>query len=235
MRVLPPVDVVIPARDEASTIRGVVRAVPSWVREVVVVDNGSRDATAARAAAAGARVVRATREGYGFACVAALEALRDDPVVAFLVADGSDDPAELQRVTDPVRDGDADLVVGSRARGYVEPGAMHWAQRAGNLVVTSALSIRYAHRCTDLGPYRAMRRRALMSLALRDMTWGWTLEMQIKAARAGMRVREVPVSWRRRRGGAPKVSGTLRGTLGAGRAMIRWLGGAYLGPAHDPH
>lgn len=229
-----PVDVVIPARDEAATIRAVVRAVPSWVREVVVVDNGSRDETAARAAAAGARVVLARQEGYGFACVAALRALRDDPVVAFLVADGSDDPRELQRVADPVRHGLADLVVGSRARGFVEPGAMHWAQRAGNLVVASALSVRFAAPCTDLGPYRAMRRSALMALDLRDMTWGWTLEMQIKAARAGLRVREVPVAWRRRRGGAPKVSGTLRGTLGAGRAMMGWLRGAYLGPAHDP-
>ncbi len=225
---------VIPARDEAATIVAVVRAVPSWVREVVVVDNGSRDETAARAAAAGARVLRAEEEGYGYACVTALRALRGDPVVAFIVGDGSDDPAELQRVTDPVRDGRADLVVGSRARGFVEPGAMHWAQRAGNLAVTSALSLRFAMRCTDLGPYRAMRRSALMGLGLRDMTWGWTLEMQIKAARAGLRICEVPVAWRRRQGGAPKVSGTLRGTLGAGRAMIRWLRGAYLGPSHDP-
>ena len=234
MRLAPPVDVVIPARDEAATIRAVVRAVPSWVREVVVVDNGSRDDTAARAAAAGARVLHASEAGYGHACVTALRALRGDPVVAFVVGDGSDDPAELQRVTDPVRDDRADLVVGSRARGFVEPGAMHWAQRAGNAAVTSALALRFATRCTDLGPYRAMRRSALMSLDLRDMTWGWTLEMQIKAARAGLRVCEVPVAWRRRRGGAPKVSGTLRGTLGAGRAMMAWLRGAYLGPSHDP-
>lgn len=231
---MPPVDVIIPARDEAGTIAAVVRAMPHWVRQVLVVDNGSHDDTAAIASRAGARVLRASLPGYGRACLEALRAVDDNPVVAFVVADGSDDPRELHRVTGPVCAGEADLVVGSRWRGYVEPGAMHWAQTVGNAVVCAALSARFQRRFTDLGPFRAMRCDALRALGMTDLTFGWTLEMQIKAARAGLRVREVPVSWRRRRGGEPKVSGTVAGTLGAGRAMLAWVRGAYLGPAHDP-
>lgn len=229
-----PVDVVIPAYNEAETIGAVVRAVPSWVREVVVADNNSRDATAARARSAGARVVHAPTPGYGHACIAALDTLAGDPVVAFLVADGSDDPRELQRVSDPVRDGVADLVVGSRARGFVEAHAMTGTQRLGNLVASIALTARFGGGTSDVGPFRALRKGTLYELGLRDHLFGWTIEMQIKAARAGLRVMEVPVSWRRRRGGRPKVTGTLRGTLGASVAMLRWIGAAYLGPAHDP-
>lgn len=226
--------VVIPARDEASTVAAVVRAVPPWVREVVVADNGSRDGTADVARAAGARVVLAERPGYGSACRAALDAMEGDPVVAFLVADGSDDPLELPRVVDPVLAGEADLVVGSRARGFTEPGAMPPAQRVGNAVCAVALSARYRRAVTDVGPFRAMRRRALLALGLRDLRYGWTVEMLIKAERAGLRVREVPVAWRRRRGGSPKVAGTVAGTLGASAAMLRWIRAAWLGPAHDP-
>lgn len=230
----PAVAVILPARNEAETLGAVIRAIPSWVREVVVADNNSEDDTAARAREAGARVVLATTPGYGHACIAALDTLEGDPVVAFLVADGSDDPRELQRVTDPVRDGLADLVIGSRARGFVEAGAMSRMQRAGNLVASTALTARFGRRTTDIGPLRALRRSTLAALHLHDMRYGWTLEMQIKAARAGLRVLEVPVSWRCRRGGQPKVSGTLAGTVGASVAMLRWLGAAFLGPAHDP-
>jgi glycosyltransferase involved in cell wall biosynthesis len=230
----PPVDVIIPARDEAATVGAVVRAVPCWVRAVVVADNGSRDETARVARDAGARVVQVATAGYGHACLAALASLEGDPVVAFLVADGSDDPRELARVVDPVREGRADLVVGSRARGFVEPGAMPPWQTAGNAVASLGLTLRFGQRVSDVGPFRAMRRSALLALGLRDMRYGWTLEMQIKAARAGLRVREVPVAWRRRRGGAPKVGGTLAGTLGASATMLRWLRAAYLGPDHDP-
>ena len=230
----PPVDVIIPARDEADTVAAVVRAVPRWARAVIVADNGSRDGTAERALAAGARVVRATDPGYGHACVAALDSIDDDPVVAFLVADGSDDPRELARVVGPVLDGRADLVIGSRARGFIERDAMPPLQVVGNLVASTALTLRFGQRVTDVGPFRAARRSTLRALALRDLRYGWTLEMQIKAARAGLRVREVPVTWRRRRGGQPKVAGTVRGSLGASAAMLRWLRAAFLGPAHDP-
>jgi glycosyltransferase involved in cell wall biosynthesis len=232
--------VVIPARDEAPTIGAVVRAVPrSLARRVIVVDNGSRDGTARFARDAGAVVVPAPRAGYGNACLAALDWLRadepdGDPVLAFMVADGSDDPRELPRLADPVLAGRADLVIGSRTRGYVEPGAMPPWQRGGSLLAAAVLSARFGALVTDLGPFRAIRRRTLDALAMRDPTYGWTLEMQIKAARAGLRIGEVPVAWRRRRGGAPKVAGTLRGTLGASRMILAWLDGAVRGPGHDP-
>lgn len=234
---MPPltVDVVIPARDEADTIASVVTAIPAGVvRRVVVVDNGSRDDTARRARNVGADVVYEPTPGYGAACLRALASLADGDVVAFLVADGSDDPAELPRVLAPIADGRADLVIGSRVLGVVEPGAMPTFQRAGNVVATVGLTVCYGRRVTDLGPFRAIRRDALARLAMRDRTWGWTLEMQIKAARAGLRVEEVPVSWRNRRGGAPKIGGTLRGSFAASRVILSWLAAAALGPRFDP-
>lgn len=231
----PQVDVVIPARDEAATIARVVRSIPrEWVRTVLVVDNGSRDGTGDIARGAGATVVREEKPGYGNACLAAMRYLPRDGVMAFMVADGSDDPRELPRLVSPLADGSADLVVGSRTLGYVEPGAMPPWQRGGSLFAAAVLGVRYGHLVTDLGPFRAIRREALDALAMRDPTYGWTLEMQIKAARAGLRVREVPVCWRNRRGGEPKVSGTLRGTLGASRSILRWLRGAVQGAGHDP-
>lgn len=234
------VDVLIPARDEAPTIAAVVRGVPrALVRRVIVIDNGSRDDTARRACDAGAVVVPAPAAGYGNACLAAMAWLRaddpaDDPVLAFMVADGSDDPRELPRLTDPVLEGRADLVIGSRTRGYVEPGAMPPWQRGGSLLAAALLTARFGATVTDLGPFRAIRRSTLDALGMRDPTYGWTLEMQIKAARAGLRVAEAPVAWRHRRGGTPKVAGTLRGTLGASRMILAWLDGAVRGPDHDP-
>ncbi|TAK30212.1 MAG: glycosyltransferase family 2 protein [Myxococcaceae bacterium] len=234
------VDVLIPARDEACTIGAVVRGVPrAIVRRVIVIDNGSRDDTAGRARDAGAVVVAAPAAGYGNACLAALAWMRaddpdDDPVLAFMVGDGSDDPRDIPRVTDPVLAGHADLVIGSRARGLIEPGAMPPWQRAGSLFAAAVLTARFGATVTDLGPFRAIRKSALDALGMRDPTYGWTLEMQIKAARAGLRITEVPVAWRRRRGGTPKVAGTLRGTLGATRMILAWLNGAVRGPDHDP-
>ena len=230
------VDVIVPARDEAETIAAVVGSIPpGLVRRVVVADNGSRDATAARARAAGAHVVSEPSPGYGAACLAALASLPEDgDAVAFLVADRSDDPAELPLVLEPLRAGRADLVVGSRFLGAVEPGAMPRFQRVGNAVATAGLSLRFGRRVTDLGPFRAIRRDALRRLAMRDRTWGWTMEMQVKAARAGLRVEEVPVSWRNRRGGAPKIGGTLKGSLAASKVILTWLGAAMLGPHFDP-
>jgi glycosyltransferase involved in cell wall biosynthesis len=231
----PVVDVIIPARDEAACIGAVLAEIPrALVRHVVVADNGSRDGTGERALAAGARVVREESPGYGAACLAALASLPDDgDAVAFLVADGSDDATVLPRLLKPLREG-ADLVIGSRFRGTIEPGAMPRFQRVGNLVATTGLTLRFGHRVTDMGPFRVIRRDALRALAMRDRTWGWTLEMQVKAARMGLRVVEVPVSWRNRRGGEPKIGGTVRGSLAASRVILSWLRGAVLGPAFDP-
>ncbi len=233
---LRPVDVIIPARDEAETIGGVLDEIPrALVRRIVVVDNGSRDRTGEIARARGVDVVRCDREGYGNASLAALAHLPvDDSVVLWLVADGSDDPAELARVSGPVARGEVDLCIGARSRDTIDPGAMTPTQRYGTAFAVGVLSARFRVRVTDLGPFRAIRRDALERLAMRDTTWGWTIEMQVKALRAGLSVREVPVRWRPRRGGAPKVSGTLRGTLGASRKILAWMAAALVGPALDP-
>jgi glycosyltransferase involved in cell wall biosynthesis len=200
------------------------------VREVVVVDNGSRDRTAEVARAAGAVVVSEPRRGYGSACQAGLAYLRPRPplAIAFLEADGSDDPADLERVTAPILDGRAELVIGSRVLGGAAPGAMTPVQIWGNRLAVTLLGLLFGARFTDLGPLRAVRWDTLERLDLRDRDYGWTVEMQARAARLGARCLEVPVCRRRRVAGRSKVSGSLRGTLGAGFrilttiARVRW-------------
>jgi glycosyltransferase involved in cell wall biosynthesis len=218
-----PVDVVIPALDEAASVAAVVRALPRPpVRTVVVVDNGSRDGTAGAARRAGATVVAEPRRGYGSACLAGLRALpADTGVVVFLDADGSDDPAFLPALVAPILAGRADLVVGARVG--VEPGAFTPPQRLGNALAARWLRARFGLAASDLGPFRAVRRAALDRLGMSDRGYGWTVEMQIKAARAGLAYAEVPVPYRRRGAGASKISGTVRGTLGAGLTILALL------------
>ncbi|HUO86674.1 MAG TPA: glycosyltransferase family 2 protein, partial [Thermoanaerobaculia bacterium] len=185
-------------------------------------DNGSSDGTARVARAAGAVVVAAPRRGYGSACLAGLEWLRahDPPdVVCFLDADHSDHADELPWVIGPILAGDADLVIGSRVLGRREPGALLPQARAGNLVACLLIRLLYRHRYTDLGPFRAIRWTALERLAMADPDFGWTAEMQVKALRHGLRVREVPVSYRRRTG-VSKITGTVSGTLRAGHKIL---------------
>lgn len=211
------VDVVVPALDEALSIASVVRAVPRPpVRAIYVVDNGSSDDTADRARAAGAEVVHEPRRGYGSACLAGIGALpRDTDVVVFLDADGSDNPSCLPRLLEPIARGEADLVVGSRALGEAERGALTLQQRFGNAVAAGWLRLRFGLAATDLGPLRAIRRSCLAELGMSDKSYGWTVEMQIKAAHRGLRYAEVPVPYRRRKAGTSKVARTVRGTLGA--------------------
>jgi glycosyltransferase involved in cell wall biosynthesis len=240
------VDAVIPAWDEEGTVGVQVAAVPRPpVQRVVVADNGSRDATAAVAAAAGAVVVPAPRRGYGSACLAALAWLRahDPPdAVVFLDADLADDASELALLLAPLAAGSADLAIGSRVLGKRQRGALLPQARAGNLVACTLIRLLYGHRYTDLGPFRAIRWSALERLGMADPDFGWTAEMQVKALRAGLSVGEVPVSYRKRPGRS-KISGTLSGTLRAGHKIL-WtvLRHAY-GPAvagrparelHDP-
>lgn len=220
--VLSPVDVVIPALDEAASIALVIGALPAdRVRRVVVADNGSRDGTAEVARAAGAEVVQAARRGYGSACLAALAHLRADPpsAVAFVDADFSDHPDELSRLLQPLDRGDADLVIGSRTLGQRERGALLPQARAGNLVACVLIRLLYGHRYTDLGPFRAIRWEALERLEMSDPNFGWTAEMQVKALQRGLRVAEVPVSYRRRIG-ASKITGTVKGTVLAGLKIL---------------
>lgn len=224
------VDVVIPALDEEQALPLVLGAIPRPpVRRVVVADNGSRDRTAEVARAAGAEVVREPERGYGAACLRALAHLAADPpqVVVFLDGDYSDHPEELPALLAPIARGEAELVIGSRTRGHAD-GGLTPQQKVGNAVACVALRWLYGARYTDLGPFRAITWDALQRLGLVDRNYGWTVEMQIKAAQRGVASAEVPVSYRARVGRS-KVSGTVRGTLGAS-AKILWLLAKYAVP-----
>jgi glycosyltransferase involved in cell wall biosynthesis len=214
-----PVGVVIPALDEAAAIGQVIRAVPrTVVDDLIVVDNGSRDRTADVARAAGARVVVEPRRGYGAACWAGVQALTPAvAVVVFLDGDGSQDPAELPRVAGPVVAGEADLVLGARR---FDGGDHPRHAVLGTRAVALVLRWRFGLRLRDLGPFRAIRRDALLALGLRDRSFGWPVEMVARAARAGLRIAEVDVSQRPRLGGRSKVSGTLAGSLRAGWRFV---------------
>ncbi|MFQ5344211.1 MAG: glycosyltransferase family 2 protein, partial [Anaerolineae bacterium] len=204
---------IIPALNEASTIAAVIAAIPGdAVDHVIVVDNGSTDETAQVAGAAGARVVRELRRGYGFACHAGARAASDADILIFLDGDGADDPQEIPRLVDPILAGQADLVIGSRERGEREPGALLPHARFGNWLAAQLMGWLYGLQVTDLGPFRAIRRPVLEALDMQEMTYGWPTEMMVKAAKQGYHVFEVPVSYRRRAGGKSKISGTVRGT-----------------------
>lgn len=220
----PVTDVVIPALNEERSIGRVLEKIPAGlVRCVVVADNGSTDSTARVAAAAGAAVVTEPRRGYGSACLAGIRysASLDPPpdIVAFLDADYSDHPDELGRVLEPITAGRADLVIGSRVLGKREPGSLLPQARFGNFLAAVLIRLLYRVRITDLGPFRAIRADALETLSMADPDFGWTVEMQVKAARAGLRVEEVPVSYRRRIGES-KITGTLTGSVRAGWKIL---------------
>ena len=214
--------VVIPALNEEGPIAGVVREclatkIPT---EIIVVDNGSDDRTAERAREVGARVVTAPR-GYGRACAAGVRALNpESEIVVFLDGDGSDCPEFMNQLVDPIAAGTYDFVIGSRTRGKREPGSMNFQQIFAGRLAGWLMSILYGVRYTDMCPFRAIRRDALEKLSMKEETYGWNLEMQMKAARLGLRILEVPVNHRRRAGGVSKVSGTLRGTFVAGTRII---------------
>ncbi len=216
------VAVVIPALDEEASLPLVLAAIPRPpVDAVIVVDNGSRDRTAEVAAAGGARVVREDRRGYGAACLRGIGALDEThDVIVFLDADYSDHPEELPDLLAPIAAGTHDLVIGSRLAGGIEKGAMPLQARWGNRLAVLLMRIFWGARYTDLGPFRAIRTDALQRLGMRDQDFGWTIEMQIKAHRCGLRMTEKPVSYRRRVG-ASKISGTVSGTIRAG-AKILW-------------
>jgi glycosyltransferase involved in cell wall biosynthesis len=219
------VSVIIPALDEEEPIAGVVREclATGLPKEVIVVDNGSTDRTAEHARVAGARVVTA-RRGYGRACAAGVHALSPDcDIVVFLDGDGSDVPAFMNQLIEPLARGTHDFVIGSRTRGQREPGSMNLQQVFAGRLAGLILRLLYGVRYTDMSPFRAIRRDALDGLDMREETYGWNLEMQMKAARNGLRVLEIPVDHRRRAGGESKVSGTFRGTFVAGSRIVATL------------
>lgn len=215
------ITLLLPALNEEQALPQVFAQLPRELfSQIIVVDNGSTDCTAEVARQLGATVVREFRRGYGQACLTGLTQVADDTgIVVFLDADGSDVPSEIEHLLAPILAEEADLVIGSRVSGQAEPGALRWQQRWGNRLATLMIRALYGVRYTDLGPCRAIRWRALRALDLQDRNYGWTAEMQIKAAQRGLRIREVPVSYRRRIGES-KISGTIRGTLLAGGKII---------------
>lgn len=212
----PRVALVIPTLNEAEAIGSVLAAVPQGaVDEIIVADSSSTDGTVEIARRAGARVLDLRERGYGRACRAGAEAALDADIIVFLDGDGSDCPELIPQLVAPIARGSSDFVIGSRTRGERQPGSMNAHQLLAGWLIGGAVRLLYGVRYTDMCPFRAIRRDALVRLDMRETTYGWNLEMQMRAARAGLRVLELPVAHRRRAGGASKVSGNLRGTIKA--------------------
>jgi len=229
---MPPSDlaIVIPTLNEAESIAAVVGEIRAAVAaRVIVVDGGSSDATAQRARNAGAEVVGAGR-GYGRACLAGAKAAEGAALIVFMDGDGADDPAAIPSLVEAIRNGTCDFVIASRARGKRAPGSMAAHQLLAGFVAGWLTKLLYGVRYTDMCAFRAIRRNVLLGLGMRELTYGWNLEMQMRAARAGLRILEVPVAYRRRLGGQSKVAGSLRGSL---QAALR-ICGTFVRVAVEP-
>jgi glycosyltransferase involved in cell wall biosynthesis len=217
------ISVIIPALNEEAAIGQVIAAIPGWVDEVLVVDNGSTDATAAVAREQKARVIWEPQRGYGTACLAGINALNTPDIVVFLDGDFSDYPEEMERLVDPLVENKVDLVIGSRVLGQRQPGSLTLQARFGNWLACLLIRLTWHVTYSDLGPFRAIRFPALRLLNMEDRDYGWTVEMQIKAAACHLRILEVPVSYRLRVGQS-KISGTIRGVVGAGTKILATIG-----------
>ena len=214
------VTVVIPTLNEEESIGSVVASLPrNIIDRVIVADGGSQDGTAEQAQRAGAEIIPAGR-GYGRACLAGALAAENAEILVFMDGDGADDPNTIAAIVAPVRAGEYDFVIGSRARGVRETGSMSSHQILAGQVAGWLIRLLYGVRYTDMCAFRAIRRDTLLALGMRELTYGWNLEMQMRVARAGLRVLELPVPYRRRLGGESKVAGSLRGTAVAGLRII---------------
>ena len=213
--------VIIPALNEEDSIAGVIGEIPDWVDRIIVADNGSTDRTAERARGAGADVVAAPQRGYGSACLAGIAAAGETDILVFVDGDLADYPERMNTLVDPIGGGKAEFVIGSRVLGGAEAGSLTATQRFGNWLACRLIRLFWGVHHTDLGPFRAITREALDRLDMQDRDFGWTVEMQVKAAQQGMRVIEVPVPYRKRIGRS-KISGTIRGTFAAGTKIL-WV------------
>jgi glycosyltransferase involved in cell wall biosynthesis len=213
------ISVIIPAINEEKSIGKVLADIPNWVDDVIVVDNGSIDSTAAVARAGGAKVIEEFNRGYGSACIKGMEQLQQPDIVVFLDGDYSDYPEEMAELVDPIIDRNINFVVGSRVLGKREKRALSIQARFGNWLACKLLKLFWGIEYSDLGPFRAIQYDHLVCLGMKDKNYGWTVEMQIKAVKQNLSIEEVPVRYRRRIGKS-KVSGTLRGILGAGFKIL---------------
>jgi len=221
---MPQISIIIPALNEAESIAHVVSEMPwSMIAECIVVDNGSTDATAALADAAGARVIQSPR-GYGAACLAGSKAaLSTSDILVYMDGDGSDIIGNLARLTTPIANDEADFVIGSRIKGDREPGSMLPSQVFAGQMVGFLLRLLQGVRYTDMGPFRAIRRSSLEAMQMQELTYGWNLEMQIKAAQHNLRIREITVGYRARFGGTSKVSGDWKASVKAATRIMEVL------------
>ena len=214
------ISIIIPAYNEESSIGLVLDALPQEkLHEIIVVDNGSTDATALVAQEHGARVVKEPRKGYGSACLKGIDELDAPDIVVFIDGDFSDFPEEIVLLISPIETGEKDFVLGSRMILPKSQLALLPQARYGNRLAVFLIKLFFKHEFTDLGPFRAIRYSSLMSIGMKDMDFGWTVEMQIKAVRNGLRIQEVPVNYRKRVG-ISKISGTVLGTFRAGTKII---------------
>ncbi|HEX8828609.1 MAG TPA: glycosyltransferase family 2 protein [Xanthobacteraceae bacterium] len=212
--------IIIPAFNEAESIGAVVAELPrAIVDRIIVVDGGSTDATLQRAREVGAEAIEVGR-GYGRACLAGAQAAAGADILVFMDGDGADNPAAIASLVVPIEDGTSDFVIASRARGEREPGSMAWHQLLAGRIAGGLTRLLYGVRYTDMCAFRAIRRDTLLALGMREMTYGWNLEMQMRVAQRGLRVREVPVFYRRRYGGQSKVAGSLSGSLKAATNIL---------------
>jgi glycosyltransferase involved in cell wall biosynthesis len=227
------VAVVIPTFNEAESIGSVVAELPrEIVDRIIVVDGGSTDGTQEFARSAGADVMAVGR-GYGLACLTGAQAADGADIIVFMDGDGADDPAAIAALVAPIRAGDYDFVIASRARGEREPGSMASHQILAGLAAGRLTKLLYGVRYTDMCAFRAIRRDTLLALRMRELTYGWNLEMQMRVARAGLRVLELPVGYRRRIGGQSKVAGSLRGSIKAGLKIISTFARVAIEPARQ--
>lgn len=209
------IKVVIPAQNEERAIGKVISEIPDWVNEVIVADNGSMDDTAKVAKDHGATVVSVPEAGYGRACLGGIAAAGDYDILVFLDGDASDYPEDMAGLLQPIRDGQADMVIGSRVLGERQKGSLTLQQRFGNALACWLMKVIWKHSYTDLGPFRAISREGLEKLDMEAPTFGWTVEMQIRALKQGLKCQDAPVRYRHRIGKS-KISGTIKGVILAG-------------------
>lgn len=223
---MPDIKVIIPAYNEAGSIGHVIKDIPENVDEVIVVSNNSTDATEANAEKAGATVLQEPRKGYGYACLKGMDYISQLPekpeIIVFLDGDFSDYPQELEKIVEPILQRDVDLVIGARVKRWREKGAMTFPQIFGNWLATNLMKLFFNARFTDLGPFRAIKYEKLLALNMEDKTYGWTVEMQLKALKKNYSYEEVPVHYRNRIG-VSKVSGTVKGAFMAGVKILTWI------------